>query len=214
MRPTTAGWFDWAAMAVARRFARSPDKFMQYWLGVHSYSTGAYAAAIDHFRNALRGGFDLPDHLPADAVGCPPAFRSPDFRVRTASASWLLYSQPYPEDRLPLRHRIVLYALRNQADAPPGAAPEFPVGEAAATMEQEGLVTGTPSAVTVHLAGGLGNQLFQYAFGRRLSRANEATLYLDATGYSSAACQTMRRASEFANCRTSPSREPSWKTGN
>lgn len=44
---------------------------------------------------------------------------------------------------------------------------------------------GAESAVTVHLAGGLGNQLFQYAFGRRLSLANEAKLYLDATGYKS-----------------------------
>ena len=40
-----------------------------------------------------------------------------------------------------------------------------------------------PNTVTVHLAGGLGNQLFQYAFGRRLALTNKATLYLDATGY-------------------------------
>lgn len=31
--------------------------------------------------------------------------------------------------------------------------------------------------------GGLGNQLFQYAFGRRLALANEADLWLDAGGY-------------------------------
>ncbi len=40
-----------------------------------------------------------------------------------------------------------------------------------------------PSALTVHLMGGLGNQLFQYAFGRQLSLANNAELWLDATGY-------------------------------
>lgn len=40
-------------------------------------------------------------------------------------------------------------------------------------------------AVTVCLMGGLGNQLFQYAFGRRLSLANTAKLYLDATAYRS-----------------------------
>jgi hypothetical protein len=40
-------------------------------------------------------------------------------------------------------------------------------------------------AVTVHLAGGLGNQLFQYAFGRRLSLVNEARLFLDASDYKS-----------------------------
>ncbi len=40
-------------------------------------------------------------------------------------------------------------------------------------------------AVTVHLAGGLGNQLFQYAFGRRFSLANQASLYLDASDYKS-----------------------------
>jgi hypothetical protein len=37
--------------------------------------------------------------------------------------------------------------------------------------------------VTIRLGGGLGNQLFQYAFGRRLSMANRALLYLDASGY-------------------------------
>ncbi len=42
-----------------------------------------------------------------------------------------------------------------------------------------------PRAVTVHLSGGLGNQLFQYAFGRRLSLANGACLYLDASDYRS-----------------------------
>jgi len=53
-------------------------------------------------------------------------------------------------------------------------------------MEAEGIVSRVPSSVTVHLAGGLGNQLFQYAFGRRLARANGAALYLDASGYESA----------------------------
>ncbi len=38
-------------------------------------------------------------------------------------------------------------------------------------------------SVTVHLMGGLGNQLFQYAFGRRLAYVNGADLYLDASGY-------------------------------
>ncbi len=37
--------------------------------------------------------------------------------------------------------------------------------------------------LTVRLGGGLGNQLFQYAFGRRLSMVNQARLLLDATGY-------------------------------
>lgn len=37
--------------------------------------------------------------------------------------------------------------------------------------------------LTVHLMGGLGNQLFQYAFGRALARVNEAELVLDASGY-------------------------------
>jgi len=35
----------------------------------------------------------------------------------------------------------------------------------------------------VHLMGGLGNQMFQYAFGRRLSMANGASLVIDASGY-------------------------------
>jgi hypothetical protein len=38
-------------------------------------------------------------------------------------------------------------------------------------------------AVVVQLMGGLGNQLFQYAFGRHLALANNACLYLDASGY-------------------------------
>jgi hypothetical protein len=44
-------------------------------------------------------------------------------------------------------------------------------------------VSGVRRSVTVHLAGGLGNQLFQYAFGRRLSLVNDAALILDASDY-------------------------------
>lgn len=37
--------------------------------------------------------------------------------------------------------------------------------------------------ITVALGGGLGNQLFQYAFGRRMSLANDAELCIDASGF-------------------------------
>ncbi len=47
-------------------------------------------------------------------------------------------------------------------------------------------MNGGSNALTVHLMGGLGNQLFQYAFGRRMVLANDATLYLDASGYPAA----------------------------
>jgi hypothetical protein len=39
--------------------------------------------------------------------------------------------------------------------------------------------------VVVHLMGGLGNQMFQYAFGRRLAIQNAAVLILDVSGYES-----------------------------
>jgi hypothetical protein len=39
------------------------------------------------------------------------------------------------------------------------------------------------ATVVVRLGGGLGNQLFQYAFGRRMALANDARLILDASGY-------------------------------
>jgi hypothetical protein len=39
------------------------------------------------------------------------------------------------------------------------------------------------NTLIVALAGGLGNQLFQYAFGRRLTLVNNAEMYLDASGY-------------------------------
>jgi hypothetical protein len=39
------------------------------------------------------------------------------------------------------------------------------------------------AVVVVRLMGGLGNQLFQYALGRRLAHGNAARLYLDASGY-------------------------------
>ena len=39
--------------------------------------------------------------------------------------------------------------------------------------------------LVVHLMGGLGNQMFQYALGRRLALANSAQLILDASGYAS-----------------------------
>ena len=38
------------------------------------------------------------------------------------------------------------------------------------------------NTLTVRLMGGLGNQFFQYAFGRRLALANDAQLLLDASG--------------------------------
>jgi glycosyltransferase involved in cell wall biosynthesis len=99
--------------AAARRFARSPDKFMQYWVGVHAYSTGAYAAAIDHFRNALRGGFNYRVIYQRMLLA---ALRLSGRHISGADGlrELTLYAQPYPEDRLPLRHRIVLYGLRNQ----------------------------------------------------------------------------------------------------
>ena len=53
-------------------------------------------------------------------------------------------------------------------------------------------MSGAPS-VTVHLAGGLGNQLFQYAFGRRLSMANKVELYLDASDYENGAAPDYAR---------------------
>lgn len=40
-----------------------------------------------------------------------------------------------------------------------------------------------PPTVVIRLGGGLGNQLFQYAFGRRMALANDARLVLDAAGY-------------------------------
>lgn len=46
-------------------------------------------------------------------------------------------------------------------------------------------MTERSNTVTVHLMGGLGNQLFQYAFGRRLAYPNHAELHLDASGYGS-----------------------------
>jgi len=46
-----------------------------------------------------------------------------------------------------------------------------------------GIKTAASPQLTVHLMGGLGNQLFQYAFGRSLALANGARLVLDASGY-------------------------------
>lgn len=45
--------------------------------------------------------------------------------------------------------------------------------------------SGGGPVIVIHLMGGLGNQLFQYAFGRRLALANSAELVLDASGYGS-----------------------------
>ncbi len=54
------------------------------------------------------------------------------------------------------------------------------------------------NTLIVALAGGLGNQLFQYAFGRRLALVNNAEMYLDASGYAS---QTWERAdTSFRAC--------------
>jgi hypothetical protein len=60
---------------------------------------------------------------------------------------------------------------------------ELALAPPAPINRREGDVTGRANALTIHLMGGLGNQLFQYAFGRRLALANSADLYLDATGY-------------------------------
>lgn len=44
-------------------------------------------------------------------------------------------------------------------------------------------MTARTNTLTIHLMGGLGNQLFQYAFGRRLALKNRADLLLDVSGY-------------------------------
>lgn len=41
----------------------------------------------------------------------------------------------------------------------------------------------TSPSIIVHLVGGLGNQIFQYALGRHLALANDAALYLDRSAY-------------------------------
>jgi glycosyltransferase involved in cell wall biosynthesis len=97
----------------ARRIARSKSKFDQYWLGTYWYSKGSYERAIDHFRSALRGGFryriiyyrmlQAALRLSGREVPGPDGLRE-----------LLQYSQPYPENRLPLRHRIMLHLLRNR----------------------------------------------------------------------------------------------------
>jgi hypothetical protein len=97
---------------VARRYARSADKFLQYWLGVDAYSKGRHSAAINHFRNALRAGFDyriIYYRLLLAALALSGNRTSGSANLREL----LLYCQPYPEEKLPLRHKLVLYALRN-----------------------------------------------------------------------------------------------------
>jgi len=63
----------------------------------------------------------------------------------------------------------------------------MPAGFDCADVDEASSMSEAPRSVTVHLAGGLGNQLFQYAFGRRLSLVNNACLYLDASDYRSGA---------------------------
>ncbi len=97
----------------ARRFARSSDKFMQYWLGTYHYSRASYDKAIHHFRNALRSGFNYRIiyyrmllsslRLSGRTTAGPDALRE-----------LLLYAQPYPENKRPLHQRIVLFGLRNK----------------------------------------------------------------------------------------------------
>jgi glycosyltransferase involved in cell wall biosynthesis len=103
---------------VARRLARSPDKFMQYWLGGYAFSKGSYSAAIDHFRNALRAGFNYRIIYHKMLLA---ALRLSGREISGTDSlrELLLYSQPYPEDELPLHHRIVLYALRNRLTRTP-----------------------------------------------------------------------------------------------
>jgi hypothetical protein len=45
------------------------------------------------------------------------------------------------------------------------------------------VLDGKPAVVILGLGGGLGNQLFQYAFGRRMALANHASLQIDASGF-------------------------------
>src|SRR4051812_29661343 len=47
--------------------------------------------------------------------------------------------------------------------------------------------------VIVKLSGGLGNQMFQYAAGRRLALANGTDLKLDTTWFGNSAADTPRR---------------------
>ena len=97
----------------ARRLAKSQSKFAQYWLATYWYSKGSYGRALDHFRNALRAGFryriiyyrmlQASLRLAGREIPAPDALRELQ-----------MYTQPYPEDRLPLHHRIMRGLLRNR----------------------------------------------------------------------------------------------------
>ena len=66
-------------------------------------------------------------------------------------------------------------------------------------------VTERPNTLTIHLMGGLGNQLFQYAFGRRLALANGADLLLDASDYPTTRTADPRKGSRSCSFRSSTS---------
>jgi glycosyltransferase involved in cell wall biosynthesis len=97
----------------ARRLARSRSKFDQYWLGTYWYSQGSFKRAVDHFRNALESGFRyriIYYRMLQTSLGLSGREVSGSAGIREL----LMYSQPYPEGRLPWRHRVALYFLGNR----------------------------------------------------------------------------------------------------
>jgi glycosyltransferase involved in cell wall biosynthesis len=94
----------------ARHFAKSRDKYLQYWLGAYHASRGLYSRALDHFRNALAAGFNYRIIYYRMLLA---ALRLSG-RSETAGQGLrklLQYSQPYPDDSLPVRQRIMRRAL-------------------------------------------------------------------------------------------------------
>ncbi len=98
---------------VASRFSASRDGFQQYWVGAYSITKGRYEEAITHLQRALRAGFDYRIvYLRMMEASLRLSRRST--ATPQALSELLEYSQPFPMQYRPFRHRLMHAALQNR----------------------------------------------------------------------------------------------------
>ncbi len=98
---------------VAHRLSASEDKYDQYWLGSYFLSKKKYGLAIDRYRRALSLGFDhriLYYRLLEASLRLGGSQLSPS----AAMNELMIYSQPFPMARRPVRHQLVHLAIESR----------------------------------------------------------------------------------------------------
>jgi hypothetical protein len=98
---------------VARQFARSQDRYMQYWLGNFHRARGRNQRALSHYARALELGFGfrvVHYRMLQAQLGLAGNRREP----ADALEELLLHSRPFPATHRPLGERILHRLIGNE----------------------------------------------------------------------------------------------------